>query len=290
MNIFIQNNRKLNDIIGFIIQLVRIIRYTSLRIQIKSERLQLQWRTYHERARISPVTKPPEKFPKKKVPKLITCDYLMDTRSDELLFWRIHQRKNPPEHTRRACGPTHIPTTDHGCSSRVRFCSRDHNKCVCISIAFPFYVEEQLDRGSSYKDRSSNGRKTEHPLRITELVRNGPGNIPTLLTQILYLLLLLPLLLPLLLFLLTGPVLYSICLFSRDVDVQLSHQRYENRPGGSGVLRFRDFCNRSSRLHGPSMLASRFRPILWHFGSRTCECPRHEFSSQSDAQILYGCN
>jgi len=166
------------------------------------------------------VTKPPEQFPKKKVPKLITRDYLMDTRSDELLFWRIHQKKSRPEHTRRACEPTRIPTA--GVPLRVReFRSRDHNERVCISIAFQFYAEEQLDRGSSCKDGSSN-RKTEHPLRITELVRNGTGNIPALLTQILYLLLLPPL--PLSLILGPCPVLYPVCLFSCDVDVQLSHQ------------------------------------------------------------------
>jgi len=61
-------------------------------------------------------------------------------------------------------------------------------------------------------------------------------------------LLLLPLPLLLLLLLLLIGSCISMCLFSHDVDVQLSHQRLGDRPGGLGMLGFPFFSTFASRL------------------------------------------
>jgi len=44
------------------------------------------------------------------------------------------------------------------------------------------------------------------------------------------------------------PVFYSMCLLSCDVDVQLSHQRFGNRPSGLGIFAFSLFGIFASRL------------------------------------------
>jgi len=50
--------------------------------------------------------------------------------------------------------------------------------------------------------------------------------------------------------LLIGPhsVFHPMCSFSCDVDVQLSHQRFESRPGDLGMLGFPFFAIFASRL------------------------------------------
>jgi len=70
---------------------------------------------------------------------------------------------------------------------------------------------------------------------------------------------------------------HSLCLFSPDVDVQLSHQRSGGRPGSpktSGFPLFAIFASRLSSI----LLSSSLDSVLWHLGSRSrCERLRREF-------------